>query len=141
MKNSKLSTPGQFTLHAIVNRISINSLPSATQKNSFIINDVPSDLKVNTDEQMLATVVGTLLDTLITYSENCCIRISAKLFEKVALIHLKENQKLNQFAVSRKLKEVQQLAGMIGGAVSIGNDGDKSTSIVFSFSNNLSLAA
>jgi hypothetical protein len=112
----------------------------AIRKHSFIINDVSVDLRVNTDEHMLATGLNTLLNTLITYSENCCIRVSARLYGKGALIHLKENLKLNNFAVGRKLKEVQQLAEMIGGTVSIGNDSNKSTSIVFSFINNLSLA-
>lgn len=141
MKNPKFSIHSPLPLHSIVSRVSASSLPSATRKYSFIINDVPADLRVNTDEHMLATVLATLLNTLIAYSENSCIRVSAKLYGKVALIHLKESPGLNNFAISPKLKEIRQLAEMIGGTVSIGNNGDKLTSIVFSFINNLSLAA
>jgi hypothetical protein len=126
----------------MVSRVSAGSLPSATRKNSFIINDVPADLQANTDENMLATVFGSLLNTVITYTENCCIRISAKLFGRVVLLQLKETSRLNNSrAFAGNLRQVQQLAEKIGGTVSISNNYTEASTIVFSFVNNPSLAA
>ncbi len=139
MKN--VLTQSHVGLHLMVNRISTGSLPSATRKNSFIINDVPDDLEVNTDEHMLATVFGSLLNTVINNSENCCIRISAKLYGRVVLLHLKESHRLNCPAFAGNLRQVQQLAEKIGGTVSVSNERNEATTIVFSFVNNLSLAA
>ena len=139
MKNQ--FTQSHLPLHLIVSRISNGSLSSATRKNSFIINDVPNDLEVNTDEHMLATVFGSLLNTVINNTENCCIRISAKLYGRVVLLHLKESHRLNSPAFAGNLRQVQQLAEKIGGTVSISNDRNEVTTIVFSFVNNLPLAA
>jgi hypothetical protein len=134
-------TQSQVALHLMVSRISAGSLPSATRKNSFIINDVPADLHANTDENMLATVFGSLLNTVITHTENCCIRISAKLYGRVVLLQLKESSRLNSRAFADNLRQVQQLAEKIGGTVSISNNYTEASTIVFSFVNNPSLAA
>ena len=139
MKKEFLHNP--VALYLMVSRISASSIPSATRKNSFIINDVPADLQANTDENMLATVFGSLLNTVITHSENCCIRISAKLYGKVVLFQLKETHRLNNSALAGSLRQVQQLAEKFGGTVSISDNHDQATTIVFSFVNNTPLAA
>ena len=139
MKNE--FTQSHVALHLMVSRISASSLPSATRKNSFIINDVPSDLQANTDENMLATIFGSLLNTVITHTENCCIRVSAKVYGKVVLLHLKETHRLNTPAFAGNLRQLQQLAEKIGGTVSVSNNRNEATTIVFSFVNNLPLAA
>jgi hypothetical protein len=130
----------QVALHGMVSRVSASSLSSATRKNSFIINDIPADLKAHTDENMLATVFGSLLNTVITHTENCCIRISAKLYGRVVLLQLKETNRLNTHALAN-LRQVQQLAQKIGGTVSISNNCTEASTIVFSFVNNPFLAA
>jgi hypothetical protein len=133
---------GHVALHSMVNRISISSMPSATRRHSFIINDIPKDLEANTDENMLATVLGSLLHTVIGHTENCCIRISAKLCDGVVLVHLKESHRLSTAAFTGSLRQAQQLAEKIGGSVSVNNNRSEATTIVFSFVNNsLPLAA
>ena len=134
-------TQQQVELHLMVSRISASSLPSATRKNSFIINDVPADLLANTDENMLATVFGSLLNAIITHSENCCIRVSAKHYGKVVLLHLKETHSISNPAFAGNLRQVQQLAEKIGGTVSVSTNPNEATTIVLSFINNFPLAA
>ena len=128
-------------LHVIVDRISISSISSATQRHSFIVNDVPADMQVTTDENMLATVLGSLLNTIITHSKNCCIRVSAKLFGKVALIQLKETHSFNDESFNGNIRQLQNLAEKIGGTISICRDRSKETTVVFSFANDIPLAA
>lgn len=139
MKNEH--TQSRVALHLMVSRITAGSLPSATRKNSFIINDVPADIQATTDENMLATVFGSLLNTVISYTENCCIRVSAKNYGRVVLLHLKESYRLNNQAFGGNLRQIQQLAEKIGGTVSISNDKSEATTIVLSFVNNIPLAA
>lgn len=139
MKNE--FTPNNIGLHLMVSRISASSVPSATRKNSFIINDIPEDLQANANENMLATIFGSLLNAVITHTENCCIRISAKIYGRVAMLHLKETHRLDTPAFAGSLRQVQQLAEKIGGAVSVSNKRNEATTIVFSFINNLPLAA
>jgi hypothetical protein len=135
------STQSHIALYLMVNRISQGSLPVATQRHSFIVNDVPADLVVNTDEHMLAAVFGSLLNTVISHTENSCIRVSAKLYGKVVIVNLKETHQLTTFSLVLNLRQVQQLAEKIGGSISISGDHTRPTTIVFSFVNNLTQAA
>lgn len=139
MKNQCVHS--QIVLHQMVSRISANAIPSATRRHSFIINDVPNELKVSADEHMLATVFGSLLNTIVTHTENCCIRIYARLYGRVALIHLKESHNVNSSAFNGSIRQVQRLAEKIGGTVSINSDRNKATTVVLTFVNELSLAA
>lgn len=139
MKNESIRV--SLALHGIVDRITIGTLPAATRKNSFIINDIPTDMQVNADEHMLAAVFGSLLNTVINHSCNCCIRISAKLYGQIVLVNLKESNAVNGQAFAGSLRQIQQLAERIGGTVSINSDRTRETTILFSFVNNLSLAA
>jgi anaerobic glycerol-3-phosphate dehydrogenase len=139
MKNELTQT--KVALHLMVSRISASSLTSASRKNSFIINDVPADLQAHTDENMLAAVLGSLLNTVITHTENCCIRISAKLYGRVVLLQLKETHQFHSHALAVNLKQVQQLAEKIGGTISVSNNCREASTIVFSFVNNFPLAA
>ncbi|MDP4263718.1 MAG: ATP-binding protein [Bacteroidota bacterium] len=134
-------TQNHVALSLMVSRISASSTPSATRRHSFIINDIPKELEVNTNENMLATIFGSLLNTVITHTENCCIRISAKLYGKVALIHLKQSHQPNKTAFNGSIRQVQQLAEKIGGTISINSERSRATTIVFTFVNDLLLAA
>ncbi len=131
---------GHIALHMMISRVSTSFLQAATRKNSFIVNDVPADLKVNADENMVATVFGSLLNTIIACGGHSCIRISASLYGEVALVNVKENNRLNGAEFMENLRQVQQLAEKIGGSITINNNDAHDTSIVFSFLN-LPLAA
>src|SRR5258706_13257692 len=131
MKNQ--FTQSHVALNLIVSRISASSIPSGTKRHSFIVNDIPKELEVNANEHMLATVFGNLLNTVITHTENCCIRISAKLYGKVVLIHLTESHQPNCSAFNGSIRQVQKLAEKIGGTISINSDRDRATTIVFTF--------
>lgn len=142
MKNSPMQNSDYaMQLHSIVGRVSAGSVSSATRKHSFIVNDIPKGLAVNINENMLATVFGSLLQTVISSTENCCIRITARLYGKVVLLHLKESHSTDCPAFAGNLRQAQQLAEKIGGTISVSRDRSQATTIVFSFVNNLPLAA
>jgi hypothetical protein len=139
MKNESIKS--RVVLQEVVSRILDTCVTSASRKNSLIINDVPDDMQVTTDEHMVATVFGTLLNAVITHTENTCIRISAKYYGRVVVLHLKETHKLNSSSFATTLRQIQQLAEKISGTVSISNNEGEATTIVFSFLNNLAAAA
>lgn len=140
-QNNPPGTQAPVGLQVMVNRISTSSIPAATRKHSFIVNDIPADIAVSTDENMLATVFGSLLNTVITHTENCCIRISAKLYGEVVLVNLKESHQADGQSFRGSLRQIQQLAEKIGGAVSVSHGQTTETTILFSFANNLPIAA
>ena len=121
-------------LHLMVSRISASSLPSAIRKNSFIINDVPADLHANTDENMLATVLSSILQIVINHTENSCIRIAANVNDKIVNVQMQDNN-FNGNVIESDLKQVQTIANKMGGYLSIHTNLKKITSIAFSFPN------
>lgn len=134
-------TTAPVGLRALVNRLSVSAIPAATSRRSFIINDIPAGLAVNADEQVVATVFGNLLTTLIANTKDCCIRISAKIYGKIALLSIKESHQPNGKSFGANIRQIQQLAASIGGTVSVSYHQRKTTTLIFSFTNNLPLAA
>lgn len=123
------------TIYHLVKLIAANALPSALRTNSFIVNDVPPDLKIIADENILATVLSRLLYCLVNHSGNSCIRISAKEYDDIIFIHLKSNRGFSNNAVDTDLQQAQSYAKKMNGNIGLNKDDDKITGIVFSFPN------
>ena len=123
------ATQSQVALHLMINQLSVSSLPSAMRRQSVVVNDIPSGLCVNTDAHKLAAVLGSLLNT------NSYIRISAKTYGNVALLHIKDNCRLNSPAFACSLVKIQELAERIGGSVGVTSYRNGITTIAFSFVN------
>jgi hypothetical protein len=129
------SAQTQVALHLMINQLSVSSLPSAMRRQSVVVNDIPSALYVNTDAHKLAAVLGSLLNTVIGHSSNSYIRISAKTYGNVALLHIKDNCRLNSPAFACSLVKIQELAERIGGSVGVTSYRNGITTIAFSFIN------
>lgn len=139
MKNQFTSYP--VMIHELVSRLSEGSMPFAISQHSLIVNDVPRELELNADENMVASILGSLLNTLITQTKNCCIRISAKQYGKIALLSLKESHSAGNRAFNGNIRQYQQLAEKVGGTVSISSHREKETTIIFSFITGSTIAA
>ena len=75
----------------IVHRLLDSFIPVAVAKNSFIINDVDASFQLKADEQVLAFVVGNLLNNAINSSRSVCIRVEAVKTEAGVQIHVRHN--------------------------------------------------
>jgi hypothetical protein len=84
---------------------------------------------------MLASVISSLLHTVVTHTENSCIRIAAKEYGDIILVHLKDSSNFNNYAVANDLQQIQALAKKMGGCVSITSRREENTIIAFSFPN------
>lgn len=131
--SEKPSVQSEVALHLMINQLSISVLPSAMRRQSVVVNDIPAALHVNTDAHKLAAVLGSLLNTVVGHSNNSYIRISAKTYGNVALLHIKDNCRLNSPAFACRLVEIQQLAERIGGSVGVTSYRNGITTVAFSF--------
>lgn len=129
------STQSTIALHLMINQLSVSSMPVAIRRRNVIVNDVPSDLVIKSDEQKLAAVLGNLLNTVIGHANDSYIRITAKLYGGVTLLHIKENSRLNSPAFANSLVEIQELAEKIGGSVSVTSYRNDITTIALSITN------
>jgi len=106
-------------LHQLVNKVMIGLLPLAVSHKSFVINDVNPDVSVLADENMLAFVLGAMLNQTISATENECIRVEATSERCAIYISVKT---ISQFLYSDNgsgLKEMELAAAKIGAHVTI----------------------
>jgi hypothetical protein len=122
-------------LHHLVDKLVISLLPGATVSGSFIINDICRQLRVNTDPQVLASVLGSVLYHSILFSGDDCLRISAKSFGLVTLVHIRNSHSENEKLIAESLSQIRPLAEKLGGCIQISNNRTKGTTIVFTFLN------
>ena len=138
MKPSLLSeeftSPHTKSLDELVSLLANSALPAAVRKKSFIVNDVPEKLNIATDENMLASVLSSLLHTVVSHADNSCIRIGADVEGNNVQVNVKDSSN-NYHSVDADLQQVQMLAQKMSGYVSVSDRLEKSVTIAFRFPN------
>jgi len=128
------SVPATKTLDELINLLATSALPAAVRKKSFIVNDVPEKLAIVADENMLASVLSSLLHTVVNHADNSCIRIGADVQGNNVLVNVKDSSN-NYYSLANDLELVQQLAQKMCGYISVSDRQEKSVTIAFSFPN------
>jgi hypothetical protein len=114
----------------------LDSIASAAILNdSFFVNDIPDDLDIDTDPQLVASVLGRMLSTVAKHSKSSCIRVSAKIYHDVVLVHIKDCNSSYNYDIYHNLQELKPLAEKIGGIIDVNSYRLKVTTVVFSFPN------
>ncbi len=122
-------------LNELMSRLVNSALPSAVRRKSFILNDIPENLYVSDNENMLAAVLSSLLNTVVNHTENSCIRVSAKPYGGITLVYIKDSGSLSNHTIVHQLKDLQLLVKKVGGCISIFTKRQETPSIAFSFPN------
>lgn len=118
--------------------IVLNSFrPLASEKDSILSNDIPDDIIINVDREKLAGVLGCLLSEIISQTSGSYIRLAAKVYTDVILLHIKDYNTESSIVIDKSL---QSLAISMGGFVGVTSIRDALTTVAFSFTN-LPLAA
>lgn len=120
-------------LSILISRLVSSALPTAVRRKSFILNDIPRELYIAGNENILAAVLSNLLNTVVSHTENSCVRISAKVYGGITLVYIKDSGSFNKYTVACKLQELQLLAKKVGGCISFINRITEAPSIAFSF--------
>lgn len=127
-------------LRQIVSRLANSFLPLAVRRKSFFINDIPEDLYVNNNQQLVASVLGGLIASVVAHAKDSCIRVSAKVYSNIILVHVKDCNNGSHYCFENGIKHLQPLAERMGGVVSITSQRFNVTTFAFSFPNS-SIAA
>jgi hypothetical protein len=87
------------------------------------------------NENLLAAVLGGLMKEVITHTESSCICITAKSYNNVVLLHVKNDGSLNYDSISHNLSAMQKQAEKLDGFIGFTSYRNKITTIAFSFTN------
>ena len=126
-----LPTP-TVSLHTLVDQLMLSFIPLAVNKKSFIVNDVNEAFRLDADEQVLAFIIGHLLNNAITSSDHVCIRIEAVKQPKGIQIRVKNNGANFYSTVAHGFSEVLAAARSVGGSINIYNQKHEGTVITLS---------
>ena len=106
--------------------------PLAVAKKSFIINDIDHAFELHADEQVLAFIVGNLLNNAIASSNAVCIRIEAVKQDNGVQIRVKNNGANFYSTIAHGFSEVLAAARSMGGTINIYNQRHEGTVITLS---------
>lgn len=122
-------------LHRMVSITASNLVKKSVEKRSFIVNEVPHEVLIETDEQVISTILNSLLATVIANSAFGCIRVKANEYDDIVCISIKDNGSLVNADFTDQMQEVQLLVKTLNGNVSIRSMENKFTTILLSFPN------
>jgi len=111
----------------------------AVNKSSLIINDINDDLTTETDEKTMNVVIANILDMLIRHTDENCIKLSAKQYNKEILIYIDSHKPFDQSCKNSNFEKLQLIAEKIGGRITVVNYA-AGPSVIFSFPNMVTAA-
>ena len=123
-----------LSLHELVDDVIKKSSQIPVNSKSLIENNVAGNLYINTNEDIVASVIDGLLHSMIINATEGDIHISAQeLFGNTIKVFVRDNNCYNTYAVACNLKNMVPLAEQIGGFLNITNQRQKITTLEFSF--------
>lgn len=129
---NQTSTSTAVSLHQLVNQLMNSFIPLAVTQKSFIINDVDKTFQLHANEQVLAFIVGNLLNNAITCSNSACIRIEAVKGSTGIQIRVRNNGAHFYSTVAHGFSQAVQAARSMGGNINIYNQHHEGTTITLS---------
>ncbi|MBC7886260.1 MAG: HAMP domain-containing histidine kinase [Ferruginibacter sp.] len=122
-------------LHQLVASIAGNLLQTSVKRDSFIVNEITPEFQIATDEKILATVLNSLLSSIVNHTKQSCIRVKASAYEDIIFVSVREAGIFNTAAITGDLEHVKLLANKINGNVTMQIMENKFTDIQLSFPN------
>jgi hypothetical protein len=131
---SSLADIHTSALYEIVDEVARSSTPLALNTQNLIINEVPEELKVKTDPYLISDIIGGILQILLTHSTKGYIRISAKNYTDIILVHIREFNVINNWQ-GGLFFSLQPLVKKIRGFLGVTSYRKNETTIAFTFPN------
>jgi signal transduction histidine kinase len=127
--------PVKLSLHAIVNQVMNEYLPDAHHHRNSVQNDITCELPISADEEMLTSVLSGMFHAVVSQARNSSIRVMAKTYNDIVLVHVKDSNTCNSYAVASGLARFRAMAEKMGGYLDITSQRSKETTVAFSFPN------
>lgn len=131
MQNSKPKQAGR--LNDVADQLVKTLLPVAFKNRNFFVNDIPDHFHLVGNSELIASVLGSLLSTVVSYTQNSSIWLSAKRYGNIILIHIKNSNGFQSPSMEHQLRQMQLLAEKTRGTVGFTRTGTSITSLTYGF--------
>jgi len=128
------------SLHAIVKRILENLKATAVERSSTLINDIPFTFMVETDKNILSSLLNIVLRNIIMQGRDCCYRLSARQYTNIVLLHVKDMGARTEFQNKFYTEDANALCKTLGGCISLNEFHSHTRSLTFTFRSGLRAA-
>ncbi len=122
------------SLYELVHRLQLTLLPQAVEKSTFIVNHIDRSLAIKTDEDTLAFIVGSLMNSAVCSTTNGCIQIETAYCGSDIQIKVRNNGVFFYSSPSHSLGHVADAARKLGGSINLYNNTYEGMIAVFSLS-------
>jgi len=119
----------EISLHHFVDELTLGLLPLAVSRKTILINQIDRNLRVGSDENMLAYVLWNLLDRAVSSTQNECIHIESVVEGDTTLIRVRNAGIYFYRTISNGFRQVQHAAEELGATISIDYNTDTTTTI------------
>ncbi|HEY4209723.1 MAG TPA: sensor histidine kinase [Puia sp.] len=119
----------EISLHHFVDELTLGLLPLAVSRKTIIINQIDRNIRVGSDENMLAYVLWNLLDRAVSSTQNECIHIESVSEGGTTLIRVRNAGVYFYRSICHGFRQVQYAAEKLGGTISIDYNADTTTTI------------
>lgn len=110
------------------------STPAARETHNLVFNEIPIDLQIKTDKFLLSSILQEVLNMLFSQTSNGYIRISAKTYSDIMLIHIREFNAIGNWQ-NASFYSLQPLVKQIRGFLGVTSYRQYETTIALSFPN------
>lgn len=105
----------------------------ARERNNYFLNYIPEDFFVNSDSGLLNDIFGQLLSTIVESCRDCRIRLSAKSFHSIVLVHVTVINGTHHGVVIANLPDMERMAETLGGCLSYNDQHLNESTFTLSF--------
>ena len=120
-------------LRNLVNQLISDSLASAVEQKTLIVNEVSDSMYIDGEITSLGPVIGELLAAVISNSKKGRIHIHAERYSDMIILEIQDRNNYNGYALAYSLKSIEPMAAMVGGFITIKGQQQLETTISLSF--------
>ncbi len=122
-----------INLQQLINRLLAFYSPVAAKQKCYFINAASHGLYVNTDAELLGTLVGSLFYVVARCSRDTPILVTAACYNERAAISLQCSSNADSYHILSGFQHVELLSKELNGFLEVNNYDNRETTITFNF--------
>lgn len=122
-----------ISLHSLANDICSELMPLALRSTSVLVNEIPPSLCTTAQENAIAPFLRELVSAVLRNARQGRVHLSADKFGDVISIYVEDQNNYNGYALSSSIAQMEPLARVMGGFLSLKGAQQLIATVTFSF--------
>ncbi|MGC4036828.1 MAG: hypothetical protein QM764_12790 [Chitinophagaceae bacterium] len=111
----------------------ISILPISIERRTFIINDIPKNTFLTTNERLITVALSDILLNTVSSGNNSCIRVFAKKeYDELRIVIIDNHSDYSRY-ISGKMTKIQPIIKKLGGQLQFEFNQRENITVILSF--------